>query len=228
MNRRIKIHISYSGKTIRLSTKLSNHNVAIIWFEQDGLIMDGESYFFKKDHYNWWAVMYVGPLWKYPFSRDNKCYGTTTNPLEGLIACKQMLQYFIDNILKEHDIIEVSGSTLRRDAIYENALKSMGFRYVSKYCDIVRIMIFVKDSTPKTITKPDGEQVMNPDNAWVYLASHCASFSDYPYFTKEDYDYKHLTPITRTIVCLSLYIWEYIKTTGEWLKHKIQGNGTQD
>lgn len=227
MNKRIKVHISHSGKTIRLSTRLSNHNIAVIWFEQDGVVMDGESNFFSTENHNWWTAMYVGPWWKYIFSRDNKCYGTTVNPLEGLIACKQMMEYFINNILNEHDIIEVSGSTIQRDIIYERALKSMGFRYTYEYFDADRIMIFVKDSTPEMIVDDDGTQYPNPGNAWTYLSIRGIYFPEQPYFTEDDYDYPHLTPISRTIFYVLQNIWSFFKRVGKrvgmWVEYKMTG-----
>jgi hypothetical protein len=200
----------------------------VIWFEQDGVVMDGESNFFNAENHNWWTAMYVGPAWKYPFSKDNRCYGTTNNPLEGLVACRRMMEYFIENILKEHDIVEVSGSTFQRDMIYAQVLKCIGFRYTYEYFDVNRILIFVKDSEPEIILDENGDQIRNPKNAWTYLSLVGVDFPDKPYFTEEDYDYPHLTPITRTIVYVFQGIWEHIKSIGYWMKHKIQNYGIQD
>lgn len=226
MNKSIKVRTFNSGKTYRLTTKLSNHNVAIIWFERDGVVLDGDSKFFdNKDNtnYNWWAVIYVGPVWKYLFSKDDKCYGTTDKPLAGLVACKQMLQYFIDNILKEHDVIEVSGSTLQRDKVYEQSLKSMGFRYTPCYEDAEKLMIFVKDSTPETIIDENGKCIANPENAWTQLSSYNVYFPGYSNFTKDSYDYRHLSFIERVIVSFLHDIWSFFKRVGMWVEYKMTG-----
>lgn len=158
--------------------------------------------------------MYVGPIWKYPFLKENTCYGTTKMPLSGLIACKRMLKYFIENILNNYDIIEVSGSTLQRDIIYEKSLKSLGFKYTSEYNWIRHILIFVKDPTPEKIINEDGEQILNPENAWTYLALNGVDFPAHPNFDNEDYgDCK----------CLILQIFQDFKENiGKWIRNTIK------
>ena len=230
MNKHIKVRISRSGKNISLITNLSNHNVAMIGFEQDGVVLGGYTPFFKGEHHNWWVSMYIGPGWKYLFSRDDRCYGTTKTPLEGLIACKRMLQYFIDNIMEEHDVIEVSGSTIQRDIIYEQGLKSMGFKYTSEYNDTERIMIFIKDSTPEFIANNDGELVWNRDNAWSYLKLYGVQFPEHPYFDDNDYFDEFrchyllgiLDFIHYIMKCIRISIIEYLSSKLECLWYDIK------
>lgn len=217
MENSFKIHIKDNchGRQVTMISKLSNHNIAMLRFTQDGYVLDGDSSFFGKNSHNWWTMMYIGPWWKRWFVSDAVSSGTTERPLEGLMTCKRMLRYFMTSIMGENEVIEISGSTLQRDEIYAKALKNMGFRYTFEYNDTRNIIIYVNDSfindNPEIIINEFGKSVLNPKNAWGQLRLHGVSFPDYTSFDEEDYDYKHHTLLYEALIYIPAIIWEKIK-----------------
>ena len=212
-----KIHIKYNchGKQVTMISKLTNHNITMLRFKQDGYVLDGESSFFGKNSHNWWTMLYIGPWWKRLFVPDDKCSGTTIKPLEGMMVGKRMLRHFMINLMEENDVIEVSGSTLQRDEVYAEALKHMGFRYTPEYNDCENILIYVNDSfindNPEIITNEVGERVLNPKNAWAQLRLNDVRFPIIPSFYEDDYDYKHHTLLYESLIYIPTIIWKKIK-----------------
>ena len=221
----IKIHDNCHGRVVTLTSKLSNHNIAMIRFTQDGLVLNGDSSFFENSH-NWWTMLYIGPRWKKIFVPDDKCSGSTECPLEGLFASKRMLQYFMDYMLEENDVIEVSGSTLQRDEVYEKCLRNLGFRFTPEYNDCENILIHVKESfnvdNPERIVNDFNETVLNPKNAWAQLRLNGVRFPIIPTFDPDDYDYTHHTLIYEALVYIPCIVWTKIKMIGKWFKYKAE------
>lgn len=181
-------------------------------FVKDGMVIDGNSRYFKEDGYNWWVRAYVGPWWKKWFTKDDDNSGTTDNPLEGLIACKKMLIYFIDNIMGDKDLIKISGSTIQRDKIYYEVLSKIGFRFVKWYGDSFNIMIYVKDNnTDEYIKWHDGSKIANSNNPWGALRICGVDFPKRPIYEEDDYDYKHHTLFYDTIMYPIVEGLKYIK-----------------
>ena len=173
----MNINVKIRNKQYILSTKLSNNNIARIDFCRDGMVADKYNPYFEGEGYNWWVRAYIGPRWKRLFVTDESNSGTTEKPMEGLIVLKKLLTYFIDNYMGEKDLIEISGSTMQRDVIYNKFLSEMGFRFVEWYEDSYNIMIYVKDpGNDEFIVHQDGSMIINPNNPWGALRIYGIDF----------------------------------------------------
>lgn len=211
MIKNIKTTIRDEGKTIILTSKLSNHNVIYMRFLRDGNVFDIEDdttdRYFKHDSYNWWITLYIGPLWKRLFSYDDQCYGSTKYPLEGYVASRKLLQYFIDNYMGPTDVLEASGSTRQRDEIYYKVLTKMGFRYTRLYYVTVNLMIYAKDNgTPEYLS--NGE--INLDNPWGSMRHNGVKFPEEPDWQDEDYEGKSTTMLMGYIEGITKPLWDVI------------------
>jgi hypothetical protein len=140
--------------------------------------------YFKHDSYNWWIALYIGPRWKRLFSFDDRCYGSTQCPLEGLVASRRLLQYFIDNYMGPTDVLEASGSTRQRDEIYYKVLSKMGFRYTPDYYGTENIMVYVRNNDEPEYYENGG---VNLDNPWGSMQYNGVKFSDEPNWNDDDY-----------------------------------------
>lgn len=191
MTLNIKTTIRDNGKTIILKSNLSNHNIIYMKFMRDGSVFDIDDditdRYFKHNSYNWWIALYIGPRWKRLFSFDNRCYGSTKCPLEGLVASRRLIQYFIDNYMGPTDVLEASGSTRQRDEIYYKVLTKMGFRYTPLYYETVNLMIYAKDNgTPEYLDNDEP----NLDNPWGSMRYNGVKFPEEPDWQDEDYEGK--------------------------------------
>lgn len=190
----MNINVKIRNKRYILSTKLSNHNIAMMEFVKDGIVISKNNPYFKGEGHNLWVRAYIGPRWKRLLAIDNQSTGATDNPLEGLIACKKMLIFFIDNIMGPKDLIEISGSTIQRDKIYHEVLSKIGFRFVKWYGDYSNIMIYVKDNnTDEYIKWYDDSKIINSNNPWGALRICGVDFPKTPNYEEDDYNYTHHT-----------------------------------
>jgi hypothetical protein len=150
--------------------------MVLMRFVKDGQVFDGCDHFFGTGATNWWVSIYVGPWWNYPFYHEDKCYGTTATPLEGLVTCKRILRYFIDNIMGPRDVLEISGTTEQRDIIYYRSLKGMGFRFTEEYNECEHILIYTRD-----------------DAGWDAIINNDVPFTDTPCYLSKDYEFDNIS-----------------------------------
>ena len=209
----IKTSILNNCDTIVLKSKLSNHNIIYMRFMRSGRVFDMDEntiswypkQYFNHNSYNWWVGLYIGPQWKRLISRDDRCYGSTVYPLEGLIAGRKLIQYFIDHHMGVTDVLEVSGSTRQRDEVYYRVLSKMGFRYTPMYCDTSNIMIYVKDNgAPEHLDN----YVLNLDNPWGSMRYNGVIFPEEPDW-QDDYNPSSM---------LAGYIYHYTQPITDWLR----------
>lgn len=214
MIKNIKTSILNNGDTIILKSKLSNHNIIYMSFRRNGRVFDMDEdtmiwypkQYFNHNSYNWWVGLYIGPQWKRLISRDDRCYGSTVCPLEGLIVGRRLIQYFIDHHMGATDVLEVSGSTRQRDEVYYRVLSKIGFRYTPGYYNTSNIMIYTKDnSTPEYLDN----YIPNLDNPWGSMRYNGVKFPEEPDWQDDDYNSSSM---------LAGYIHHYTRPITDWLR----------
>jgi hypothetical protein len=171
----------------QLSMKLSNGNVAVMTFKNDDPVQYCKHFWFYYEEnppMNYWVHFYVGPAWKRFFAKDHKIYGTTKDKMEGWKAAIKMMGWFVENMMKTGEVLEVSGFNRVRDRIYHHFLKRYGFRNIHDYNGSTEILVYIK--TPKYHSDEDPEFIytdesieFNPRNLWSAFQLEHGTFTKF-------------------------------------------------